>query len=95
MTSATSPHLFKEGNTVDLLFIKNGIKKNKYAIFLRKISPEFPDDILNEFIYNSNNLKTIFMKPNTNYLLLFIKFILSILFLYFLMIGIYFLYIII
>ena len=46
----TSPYLFKYGSTHDVDFIKDSLKKNKYTIFLRKVDPEFPDNILQKFI---------------------------------------------
>ena len=58
MASATSPHLFKEGNEKDTQFIDSELAKdnssNKYAMFIRKISPEFPDAILRHYIYEKN-----------------------------------------
>lgn len=38
----------------DIDFINSTLEKNKFAIFLRKISPDYPDDILNYFIYEKN-----------------------------------------
>ena len=54
MSNATSPHLF-EGNKEDEEFIIQELKLNKYAIFLRKISPNFPNHLLKDIIYNTNN----------------------------------------
>ena len=61
MASATSPHLFKDANEKDIEFIdtelgKNsaGVEKNPFAMFIRKISPEFPDTILRHYIYKHN-----------------------------------------
>jgi hypothetical protein len=51
MSSQTSPYLFKNGDRKDIQIIENGIKKNTFAIFIRKISPEFPENILNDYIY--------------------------------------------
>jgi hypothetical protein len=51
MASATSPHLFKEANNADIKFIETELDKNKYALFIRKISPDFPDAILRHYIY--------------------------------------------
>jgi hypothetical protein len=55
MASPTSPHVFKEGNEQDLLFIEKSLRENKYAIFIRKIAPEFPDEILNKYIIDIND----------------------------------------
>jgi hypothetical protein len=66
MSNATSPHLFT-GTEEDINFINNELKSNKYAIFLRKISNEFPDTILNDIIYkNKNNKDYIYLKHYIN-----------------------------
>jgi len=54
MTSATSPYLFKEENEKDVKFIDSEIVKNNYAMFIRKIAPEFPNTILRHYIYDQN-----------------------------------------
>jgi hypothetical protein len=53
MSSPTSPHMFKEGNELDIAFIRDNLEKNKYAMFIRKVHPSFPDEILREFIYKN------------------------------------------
>jgi hypothetical protein len=53
MTSSTSPHVFKEGNETDIKFIENELKEKKYQMFIRKVAPEFPDAILESYIYNN------------------------------------------
>jgi hypothetical protein len=50
-TSPTSPHIFKEGNEKDIKFIDSSLEKNKHFMFIRKVSPEFPNDILKRYIY--------------------------------------------
>jgi hypothetical protein len=55
MGSATSPHIFKEGNTRDIRFIEDNLQKNKCAMFIRKIAPEFPDNILRKYIYKKDD----------------------------------------
>jgi hypothetical protein len=55
MASSTSPHVFKEANHHDITFIENFLTKNKYTMFIRKVSPEFPDTILKKYIYNYSN----------------------------------------
>jgi hypothetical protein len=54
MSSFTSPHTFKDANSVDIKFIDTELEKNKYAFFIRKMAPEFPDDILRGYIYEKN-----------------------------------------
>jgi hypothetical protein len=81
MSNATSPHMF-EGNKEDIQFILNELKQNKYAMFLRKISPNFPDNILSDIIYNtiynhdysdsSNYINKVKVKNNFNIIFLFI-----------------------
>ena len=51
MASATSPHIFKDANSTDIQFLEDNLQKNKCAMFLRKVSPEFPDTILKKYIY--------------------------------------------
>ena len=58
MSNATSPHFFKM-NTKEILqqdehFIYSELKKNKFALFLRKVSEDYPDKILLGFIYKSD-----------------------------------------
>jgi hypothetical protein len=53
-TSITSPHLFKEGNETDVQFINKSLKTDKYVMFIRKVSPEFPDTLLQEYIYKKS-----------------------------------------
>lgn len=49
MSSSTSPHVFTKGNEKDVAFIHDFLKENKYTMFLRKVHPDFPDEILNNF----------------------------------------------
>ena len=56
MTSATSPHVFKEGDKKDLLFINDFLEKNRYTMFLRKVDPKFPDQILTEYINKDDDI---------------------------------------
>ena len=55
MTSATSPHIFKEGNKTDMNFITTFLDKNRYTMFLRKVDSKFPDDKLLDIIYAEDN----------------------------------------
>jgi hypothetical protein len=48
MSSPTSPHLFTECSINDEKIIIDLLKKNKYALFLRKVSNKFPDEKLDE-----------------------------------------------
>ena len=54
MSSFTSPHTFKDANGADIKFIDTELDKNKYALFIRKMAPEFPDDVLRNYIYVKN-----------------------------------------
>jgi len=51
MSSKTSPHIFREGSKKDVDYIHNFLKENKYTMFLRKVSPDFPDDLIRTFLY--------------------------------------------
>ena len=57
MTSSTSPHVFKDANTLDIQCIEKSLKENKYSIFLRKVDTQFPDTILNYYIYEYTKKK--------------------------------------
>jgi len=50
MSSPTSPHLFRDGTPEDIRFIDTFLGENKYVMFLRKVHPDFPDDVLNKYI---------------------------------------------
>jgi hypothetical protein len=68
MTSATSPHIFKEANERDIKFIDSELNKNTYAMFIRKVAPEFPNDILKQYIYEKyteEDNKLVLKEPNT------------------------------
>jgi hypothetical protein len=56
-TSPTSPHLFKLANDRDIQFIETELEKNRHAMFIRKISPEFPDQLLEHYIYEYSKNK--------------------------------------
>ena len=65
-SSTTSPHVFKEGNELDLKFIDEELERNFYACFIRKVSTEFPDKILKHYIYNydrEKNNRFILVEP--------------------------------
>jgi Core-2/I-Branching enzyme len=57
-SSPTSPHLFKDADETDIKFIESELERNKYSIFIRKIAPEFPDDILRHYIFEYNKEQT-------------------------------------
>jgi len=50
-SSATSPHLFKEADELDIKFIDQSLASEKFAVFIRKIAPEFPNDILRYYLF--------------------------------------------
>ena len=64
MSSTTSPHVFTEANDRDLNFIDNELEKNRFVMFIRKISPKFPDEVLRHYIYekNKDNDRQLVMK---------------------------------
>ena len=72
MSSFTSPHTFKDANNADIKFIDTELDKNKYALFIRKMAPEFPDEILTNYIYVKNKQRddnlVIIMPPLFIYL---------------------------
>ena len=54
MSSFTSPHIFKHANSIDIRFIDTALTKNKFALFIRKVATEFPNDVLRGYIYEKN-----------------------------------------
>jgi hypothetical protein len=64
LSSPTSPHVFKEGNDKDKHFITNELNKNEYSMFIRKIDINFPDDVLNFYIYKFNEKKDKILERN-------------------------------
>ena len=67
MTSTTSPHVFKQANEKDIKFIDSSLEKNKYSMFIRKVAPEFPNDILKQYIYEKyteEDNKLVLKEPN-------------------------------
>jgi hypothetical protein len=56
-SSTTSPHVFKEANEQDIIFFDKELERNEYTIFIRKFSPEFPDEIIRHYIYEFNKDK--------------------------------------
>ena len=50
-SSSTSPHMFRLADESDIHFIEKNLLKNEYAMFIRKIHPEFPDEVLRKYIY--------------------------------------------
>lgn len=54
MSSATSPHIFTEGNKTDKQFIEKNINNEQFVMFIRKISLDFPDELLRYYIYEYN-----------------------------------------
>lgn len=66
-SSTTSPHVFKDADEDDIKFIDKELERNPYHIFIRKVAPEFPDEILRHYIYehdkeNDDNL--ILIEPD-------------------------------
>uniref|UniRef100_A0A6C0AQH9 Glycosyltransferase n=1 Tax=viral metagenome TaxID=1070528 RepID=A0A6C0AQH9_9ZZZZ len=93
MYTATSPHLFKDANERDILFIEENCKKNNYTMFIRKVSREFPNEVLKHYIYDVNREKDsklcvkepiifMFYRVKNLYLIKFKHFLLPILFLF-------------
>jgi hypothetical protein len=64
MASPTSPHLFKEANNRDIKFIDDSLETNKYAAFIRKIAPEFPDDVLRKYIFEQDDSDLVIIEPS-------------------------------
>ena len=53
--------------------IENELKEKKYQMFIRKVAPEFPDEILENYIYDAEfNNQEFIKKRIKSYLDLFI-----------------------
>jgi len=50
MSSPTSPYLFKEATEQNINIIKDLLKENPYAMFLRKVDRAFPDAVLKDIM---------------------------------------------
>jgi hypothetical protein len=61
-SSTTSPHLFISADKEDIQFIDKELERNKYAMFIRKVAPEFPDEIIKHYISKEDN-DLILIKP--------------------------------
>jgi hypothetical protein len=69
MESPTSPYTFRDKYVIyDSLLIEEK-KRDKNIMFIRKIGKEFPDELLNKYIYE-NKFK-YFNYENLKYFLLF------------------------
>jgi hypothetical protein len=66
--TATSPHMFREGNQIDIQFIERNLLENEYAMFLRKVHPEFPDEILKKYIYDFSKQRDALLILNDPFL---------------------------
>jgi hypothetical protein len=75
MSSATSPYVFKYGNSTEINFITTFLEKNKYSMFLRKVDATFPDNILLDLIYYYKNDKIIYMRHIKLFLFEYLLFI--------------------
>jgi hypothetical protein len=62
-SSTTSPHVFKDVNEKDIDFIDKELERNHYAMFIRKVAPEFPDDILRHYIFKNDDDIIVLKEP--------------------------------
>ena len=56
-STTTSPHIFKDANEEDIKFIDKELERNFYAMFIRKVAPEFPDEIIRHYIYEQRRIE--------------------------------------
>lgn len=89
MSNPTSPYVFKENTDENMAIIIDLLKENKYAMFLRKVSRDFPDDVLKDIMYNKQIEHTYDVlhnkakkKHKKNYNVIFGFMIFSLIFLY-------------
>jgi hypothetical protein len=57
MTSATSPYVFLKDSLENRTFIEKGLRENQYAVFLRKVAPTFPEDVLAGYIFRDTPIR--------------------------------------
>lgn len=50
MPTPTSPYTFSDARDENIQIIYNLLQKNKYVIFLRKVSPDFPDNVIKDIM---------------------------------------------
>ena len=84
MSSPTSPYVFLDDSVENMNYIANA-KKNKYAMFLRKVHTRFPDSTIEKIIYkNTKRTKytdyelNILYRPKNSYWWIIIPFLLYI-----------------
>jgi len=68
MSSDTSPYVFREATNENIRWIDETLKKNKEVMFLRKVDPSFPNEILEKYCKSKNS---IYKNKNKNKNLLF------------------------
>ena len=73
-SSSTSPHVFKDADEMDIKFIDNAITNNHFIMFIRKVSPEFPDEILNYYIYENGKTEDDKLVLKTPWFLIYLKY---------------------
>jgi hypothetical protein len=56
-SSSTSPHMFKDADELDIQFIEKNLLENENVMFIRKIHPLFPDEVLKKYIYEFSKEK--------------------------------------
>jgi len=74
-SSTTSPHVFTEANDLDISFIENNLNENDKVMFIRKIHPEFPDEVLLKYIcdyHRDRDKELIWHEPITYKAMVFI-----------------------
>jgi hypothetical protein len=54
MSSPTSPYTFTSGSQEEVERIEKMMKKHTYGLFLRKVSSDFPKEVLNNIIYKTD-----------------------------------------
>ena len=50
MKNGTSPHTFRDVNNRDIQFIDASLKQNEFVMFIRKVAPEYPDNIIMKYL---------------------------------------------
>lgn len=54
MTSSTSPYVFRKACNRDIEFIEKSFLENEFIMFIRKVAPEYPDEIIMKYLEDSD-----------------------------------------
>ena len=77
MSSSTSPYVFKEATNENIKWIEQAIKKCPETMFLRKVSPSFPNEIIEKFCKSTKKSWDSYLYPNIIWICCFLLLLLA------------------